>query len=104
MGTVKEKLLAAAKLRTEVVEIDGVSVSVREISTEEFSKYGSLTTTDRPRATAHLIAACVIDGEGKPELTIEDAMRIVDSARVSMAIVNAVMRLSGFAEKEPDAN
>lgn len=112
MGILKEKLLAAAELRTEVVDVEGSSVTVMEIGTAEFTQYGRISNGDEKagvpgntlKATAYLISSCVIDGEGKQVFTPEEAEPLARSARMSMKIVNAVMRLSGFAEKEADAS
>lgn len=120
LNSVKELLLRAAAVREDVVDIDGEKVHVREVGALEFAEYGRLLKDrtedgkevkgDRVRATATLIAACVLDGPGgNPALTIEDATAIARSARVSMPIVRKVMELSGFGddeddEKEPDAS
>jgi hypothetical protein len=107
-SNLRDQLMALAALRTRTVVIGGVSFPVREVGALEFAEYGKLQKTDKLKATASLIAACVVDDDGNPALTIEEATAIARSARVSMPIVGAVMELSGFggedAEKEPDAN
>jgi len=109
VGTdLKQQLLALAQLRTRVVKIDSVELTVREVGALEFAEYGKLQKADRLKATASLIAACVVDGDGNPALSLDDALSLAKSARVSMPIVGAVMELSGFGgendEKEPDAS
>lgn len=109
MGSnLKERLLELAKLRTKTVVVGDVSLTVREVGALEFAEYGKLQKTDRLKATASLISACVVDEDGNPALTPEEAGTLARSARVSMPIVGAVMELSGFGgegdEKEPDAS
>jgi len=104
MELLKEKLLASAKLRTRVVEIEGEKYTVREVGAVEFAAYGALLKTDRIKATASLVHDCLVDENGAKILTLEEAIEVVGSARVSMQIVNAIMEVSGFGEKEPDAS
>lgn len=104
MGSLKEKLLASAKLRTILVDIDGDEYLVREVSAADFADYGTQVKTDKARATALLVSKCVIDDEGNPLLTTEEAMSVVQSARLSVPIVNAILEVSGFGEKESDAS
>ncbi len=104
MGTLKEKLLASAKTQSKMVEIEGTGYIVREVSAGDFAEYGALTKVDRNKATAFLVSRCVIDEDGAPLLSMEDAEQVVKSARLSIPIVNAIMELSGFSEKEPDAS
>jgi hypothetical protein len=110
---VKAALLNIAAIREDVVELEDQKLYVREIGTLEFAEYGRLLKANRVKATAMLIAACVIDGPGgNPVFTnAEEAEPIAKSARASMPILNKVMRLSGFKsddkdddEKEPDAS
>lgn len=109
MGTrsVKEELLGIAVVREDVVDVSGKKFYVREVGALEFAEYGRLQKEDRVKATATLIAACVLDGPGgNPALSVEDALVIAKSARVSMPIIQKVMTLSGFGddEKESDAS
>lgn len=108
-GAVKAKLLTASKTRSKVVDVDGEPVNVREVGALEFAEYGALLKVDRLKATAQLIAACIVDEDGNPVLTVEEATQVARSARVSMPLVTAIMELSGFGEdegdeKEPDAS
>ncbi len=103
MGELKAKLLAAAQLRTAKVAIDGEDYTVREGSAVVFIEYMSLLQVDRDRATATLLADCVVDADGAPLLTVDEAVAVARSARVSMSLMRAIMALSGFDEKEPDA-
>ena len=107
MSSAREKLLAAAQIRRDTVEIDGETYTVREVEAIPFGEYGNMLKTDRVKATAFLIAACVIDENDQPLLTLEDAAVLAKSARISMPIVSKVMELSGFGkdddEKKADA-
>lgn len=104
----KAKLLEASRQRSKPVVVDGVQVDVREVGAMEFAEYGSLLKTDRLKATAQLISACVVDDDGNPLLSVEEALQIARSARVAMPLVAAIMELSGFSEelseKEPVAS
>lgn len=106
-SSIKAGLLKAAELRSKMVIVESEEVHVREVGALAFAEYGKELKTDRLKATASIIASCVIDEDGGQLLTAEEAMTIASSARVSMPIVNAIMELSGFgddAEKEPDAS
>lgn len=105
--SVKEQILALATLRTDVVVIGDVRLTVREVGALEFAEYGQKLKADRIGATAILIAACVVDEEGNAVLTVDEAKQFARSARVSMPVVRKIMELSGFGEadqKEPDAS
>jgi hypothetical protein len=106
MGILKDKLLAASKLRSKVVAIDGIEYVVREVGAGGFADYGALLKKDREKATAQLLSECLIDEDGSKLLTPEEAVSVVRSARVSMPLVNAIMEVSGFGddEKESDAS
>lgn len=101
----KDKLLSVAATRSKMVDVGGLSVRVREVGALEFAEYGSMLSADRLRATATLIAACVINEDGQPMLSVDEAMQIAGTARVSMPLVSAILELSGITdEKEPDAS
>ena len=103
--TVKEQLLALAAVRTKVLTIDGVKFTVREASAQAFADYGAaLSEGKRNVATALLLQACVVDDDGAPLLTAEEAATIAGTSRVARLVVAAVSDLSGFGpQKEPDA-
>lgn len=103
--SLRDRLLALAALRTDVVTIGDVRLTVREVGALEFAEYGKQLKADRIGATAALIAACVVDDEGNAVLSVDDAKAFAKSARVSMPIVRKIMELSGFGddEKESDA-
>lgn len=109
-STMRERLLAAAAVRTAPVQVGSETFHVREISAAKFSKYGELIKADPGAAIVYLLQECVIDEDAQPCLALEDAQVIADSARVGMPLVTAVLRLSGYtddegkAEKEPNAD
>lgn len=106
MEQLKASLLEAAKLRTKSVKVGDVKVKVREVGTVEFAEYGELHKVDKSKATASLIASCVVDDDGNPMLTLDEAIQLSKSARMSIGIVGAIMELSGFSEpteKKADA-
>lgn len=109
-STMRERLLAAAAVRTASVRVGDDTFHVREVSAAKFSKYGELIKSDSGAAMVFLLQECVIDEGGQPCLSVEDAQVVADSARVGMPIITTVLRLSGFIEdkdappeKEPDA-
>lgn len=101
-----ERLKAKAVVRTKEVRIDGDDFAVREVGAVEFGEYGKVAKTDQVKATALLLAACVLDEEGNASLSLDDALDIAKSARVTMPLVQAIMEVSGFGddEKKPDAS
>jgi hypothetical protein len=102
---VKAALLAAATVREDSVTIGDEKIFVREVGVVEFAAYGQDQKQDRARATAVLMSQCVLDGPGgQLALTLEDAMQLAKSARVSLPIVAKILEVSGFSEKEPDAS
>jgi hypothetical protein len=104
-STLKEKLFASAKKRSVVVEVDGEKFVVQEVSALDFAEYGKLLKDSKPQATAFLLSKCLLDEDGTtPLLTQEEALGVIESARVSMTFVNAIMEVSGFGEKESDAS
>ena len=106
MVSLSERLKAKAALRTKEVRIDGEAFVVREVGAVEFGEYGKAAKTDQVKATALLLASCVLDEEGNASLTSADAAEIAKSARVTMPLVQAIMEVSGFGadEKESDAS
>lgn len=112
-ASVKSRLLEIAAVREDRLELEGTTLYVREVGALEFSEYGNLLKVDRVKATASLLAACVLDGPGGGPMfaTPEEAAPIAKSARAAMPIITKIMQLSGFegkdeegVEKEPDAN
>lgn len=103
MGQLKDRLLAAAAVRTAEVEIDGETYSVREVGATAFAEYGRLIKSDPRGASAVLLAECVLEADGSPALNIEEAKQVAQSLRVTMPLVAKILELSGFSEKEPDA-
>ena len=104
MGSVSERLRAVATVRTKTVEIDGEAFIVREVGAASFAEYGKMVGDDQRASTAILLSECVVNEDGSPALTREDAIAIAGSARVTMPLVRAIMDVSGFGEKEPHAN
>lgn len=103
--SLKEKLFASAKKRSMVVDVDGEKFVVQEVSALDFAEYGRILKEDKPKATSFLLSKCLLDEDGvTPLLTQEEAMGVIESARVSMQFVNAIMEVSGFGEKKPDAS
>lgn len=106
--SMRDRLLAAAAIRSAAVQIGDDTFHVREVSAGKFSQYGELLKSDRPSAVIFLLQECVVDEEGKPCLSREDAALVADSARVGLRLLTEVMRLSGYGEddsqKEPDAD
>lgn len=103
---IKAKLLALAALRTKAVSVDGLEVLVQEPNAIAFAEYGRDFRSDRAGATARLLAACVIDADGAPVLTGEEAVALARSARVSRLLMSAIMELAGFGgdDDEPGAS
>lgn len=109
-STMRERLLAAAAVRIATVKIGDDTFHVREVSAGKFSKYGDLIKTDRPASVTFLLQECVIDEDGKPCLSVDDAQLVADCGRLAMPLISEIMRLSGYTgekvktEKKPDAD
>lgn len=94
-----DPLFQKAELRQLTVDVDGVSVVVREFSAIEKATFDSLKD-DKVVAVAYLIGACVLKEDGSRRFTDDEAKQIAGgSARVVARLVNEIHRLSGFGEK-----
>lgn len=109
----KASLLALAATRAGYVELDRVKYAVREVSAADFATFGELgrgnqgkdgagRKDDKLAATAFLLSVCVVDDEGTPLLSLEEAMTVARTARVSVPLVNKIMELSGFGREEEE--
>lgn len=98
-------LKAATEIRTKVLPLEGMDLTIAEPSRAAFAAYGETLKSDSAKAIADLLVACV-SIEGEP-LTAEEAMQIAAPARLATPIVAVIMELSGFGatpEKQPDAS
>lgn len=102
MGSqLKAALLGLAKRQTKTVKVGDVKITIREAGVAEFGEYGSLLKTDRRRATAMLLAHCVVDEDGNEVFeNVDEALPMADSSRTSMKLITAIMELSGIGTKE----
>jgi len=90
-------------VRTKSVMVGDNSFVVQEASAVSFSEYGRIVKQDKVRATAILLTECVLDEDGLPALTMDSALIIARSARVTMPLVQAIMELSGFGSSEKES-
>lgn len=94
-----DPLLALAELRNVPVDIEGTTVIVREFSAFEYNEFTDLRD-DKPKAAAYLIHLCVLNEDGSPRWTEDEALTIAKgSSRVVTRLINAIHRISGFGEK-----
>jgi hypothetical protein len=110
----REQLLAQAATRTAEVTIGGESYRVREVEAETFSAYAMLLATGgqdgknakqrREQAFQLILSECVIDDEGEPLLTPEEAGKVAGVARLAFPLVNKILDLSGFSAKAKKAD
>lgn len=104
MGSVKDRLLKAAALRTKTVELEGESYTVREVGAVAFSQYAeTLKSGDKIGAIGVLLQDCVVNDDGTPVLTFDEAKEVARCTRVAVPLTDAILAVSGFAEKEPVA-
>jgi hypothetical protein len=95
-----DPLLSLAELRRVTVDVDGHPVVVREFSALEKATFDQMREEDRLGALSYLIAACVLNGDGSPRFSDEQARAVAaGSSRVVARLVNEIHRLSGFGEK-----
>lgn len=105
MGSVSERLRKQAEVRTCSVQIGDETYTVREVSSSTFKRYGETVKLDRILATSYLLEECVLDENGNPALSPEDAAFVATSPRVVVPLASAIMELSGLGadEKKSDA-
>lgn len=106
MGSVSERLRAAATVRSKEVAVGEESFTVREVDAIDFESYGKLLKAKdggRHEAIAFLLSRCVME-DGALALSIEDAREVARSTRVTVPLVAAIMDLSGFGEDEKKAD
>jgi hypothetical protein len=97
-----EQILAAEDLQTEDVDIPawGGKVRVRTISAQE-----AQDANDRAEKFGHpmaieVAALAVVDGEGKPIFSIEQAKQLLGKSNHAFTtMVKAVLRLNGLGEE-----
>lgn len=95
-----DPLLALAELRRITVDVDGNPVVVREFSALEKADFDALKDESKSAAVAYLLGKCVLNEDGSPRFTEEQALQIASgSSRVVARLVNEIHRISGFGEK-----
>jgi hypothetical protein len=95
-----DPLLALAELRRITVDIEGISVTVREFSALEWAEFMELREQDRTAACAYILHLCVLNEDGSERWTADEAKAVAGGAsRVVARLVNAIQRLSGYSEK-----
>jgi hypothetical protein len=95
-----DPLLALAELKSVVVDVEGISVKVREFSALEYAEFQDRKAESFQKAGAYLLQRCVLNDDGSPRWTEEEAEKVAGgSARVLTRLINAIHRLSGFGEK-----
>lgn len=108
MSTIKTSsdLFAAAALRTEVVEVEGVGVQIRELSLAARDEFRDrLAESGNTAAVISLLKHGVLNGDGAPLLTDEDAAKLSDtSPRIAEALTREILSLSGLGEDVDDAD
>lgn len=89
-------LLAAAALRRTAVVVGDESVTVREPGYLEMAAFREkLNTGDDRAAFAVLLAACVINEDGTPRLTADEAAALANGRRaVFVPLIEAITDLS----------
>lgn len=95
-----DPLLALAELRRVTVDVDGIKVVIREFSALAKITFDERKETDKVGAVAYLLRECVLNEDGSPRFTAEQATAIASgSSRIVVRLLNEIHRLSGFGEK-----
>ncbi|WP_339873927.1 hypothetical protein [uncultured Brevundimonas sp.] len=104
MSSLIEKLLArAADVKTAEVDADGITVRVREPSAAAHALFHGLNKQGRgDEAMAHLLRACVIDADGVPCLTDEQAKAL--STGPSELVVPIAGAILEFVQRQKNAD
>ncbi len=77
--------------KTEKVEVDGVSLTVRELSAKDHLDFSELPKADK---AATVCSRCVIEWQGETPQSINDNV----PARVLAIVMEHIFQLSGLAE------
>jgi hypothetical protein len=97
-----QQILDAQDLRTEDVKIEewGGSVRIREISAADAEAAKEAAGEDGKRLFLEMIARCVVDEQGQPSFTREQADGLLKkSNRPLMKLGKAVMHINGMTEE-----
>lgn len=95
------RLLELARLAETTVTIDGETLRVREPNGLEMMEYRARRVTDLEGALAHLIHHCVIDTDGKPIYTEEEAKIVAGGhASVILPLVTKLLSFTRTTEKK----
>jgi hypothetical protein len=98
-----DPLLSLAELRRLTVDVEGISVTIREFSALEWAEFTDLRESDKTAACVYLLHRCVLNEDGEPRWSEDEARKVASGAsRVVARLINAIQRLSGFAEKHED--
>ena len=103
MDLLSETLLSASELRSKEIEVLGKPAIVREPRAGVLKKYAEAVGRDIEEANGLLIAACLLNPDGTPAVNAQQASKVAQNGRVALPIVTAILEVSGFIEKEPDA-
>lgn len=95
------ELLQVAALRTRTVTVRDAEVRIRELSVRARQEFIETVRTGTAQAGAWLVQMCVIDDQGQPLFSADDARALADaSPEVMDAIAGAVLEISGLKEAE----
>lgn len=76
----------------------------KQMSFIEFRKFQLAESSNdedvKAASMAKLIAASIVDPDGKPGLTLKEAMSLTTGA--TMAIFNAILSINGYGEQKKD--
>ncbi len=95
----RSRLLALTVRRITDITIEGEVFRVREPTAGDVQAFVAAREADARGAMASLMAACMVDEDGEPFLTAEDALAIADVPRLATPIVDALTQAMGVQKK-----
>jgi hypothetical protein len=94
----KQTFFEATKPKSALVEVNGVTVRVRELSARALQDL--LEIKDRGEFLVRLVLSTVVDEQGSPLFTEDDVGRLHDTSPHALKVLaDKAIELSGFAEK-----
>lgn len=86
----RERLLALTVRRITDITIEGEVFRVREPTAGDVQAFVAAREADPRGAMAALMVACMVDEDGEPFLSTQDALAIADVPRLATPIVGAL--------------
>lgn len=94
-----DELLGAAALRRVVVDVEGVSVTVRELSVRERRLMAEKSSTDPLGVATEIVSICVLNDDGNKAFASAEQVEISLRSDVFETLSQKILEISGLGEK-----